>query len=134
MKNLFNKLVLPLSVTSLLSLCSPVKSQDFLPGKFKNYQDKKVMVDYVCLIFDENRFLDVFRYDIDNDSIIDVVEISLVKFENDSLKSSDYPIAYALLFDEGKRPKFFYDPKMNGWTGDEEILPEENIDHSKFNL
>ncbi len=127
MKNLLSKLI-PLTFFSVFALNSiDSKAQDFLPGKFKNYNAKKILINYDCIVFDEFHFLDVFIYDIDKDSMPDVIEISPSMVKGDSVQTSKYPVAYSLLFENGKRPKFFYDCKMDGWNQNEEIISNKEI-------
>jgi len=131
MKNSFQKLALPLILSSTLFFNSQKSlSQDFLPGKFENYNDKKEIVGYYCFPFDKEHFADIFLYDIDKDSIADVVELSLSKFQGDSLINSKYPLGYTLIFDN-KNPKYFFDPKMDGWNQNEIFLKEDKFDYSK---
>lgn len=130
--NLISKLILPLTF-SLFTINS--KAQDFLPGEFRNYSDKKVMTNYGFVTISDSSFMNLFGYDINDDGIYDVIELYPVKVEGDSLIPSEYSVAYSLFFNKGEEPKIFYDPNMDGWTGDEEIFDKKKkIDYSILNL
>jgi hypothetical protein len=130
--NLISKLILPLTF-SLFTINS--KAQDFLPGEFRNYSDKKIMTNYGFVTISDSSFMNLFGYDIYDDGIYDVIELYPVKVEGDSLIPSEYPVAYSLFFNKGEKPKVFYDSKMDGWTGDEEIFDKKKkIDYSILNL
>ena len=103
MKNL-TKLLLPLTLSTVLNFNS--KAQDFLPGKFKNYQSnpkdtllRKNSSNLTFKISTQNVY-----YDLDKDSVFDVVEIFL-RDQKDG-RISKNPFFYILNFNRLNFPSF----------------------------
>ncbi len=139
MRKSLNRLLLPLAFSSMFAINSiNSNAQDFLPGKFRNYQDRKVLIgSYLEKLYsDKEVFVKSSIYDIDGDSIPEVLELSLIKIKDDEMIVSENPYAYYLDLDPSNEYlKIFYDPEMDGWNNNEEIISDkEGIDYSYFKL
>lgn len=117
------------TVPLILSLNS--FSQDFLPGKFKNYQERNMVPGYSKLLFfeKEGHYLRADYFDIDSpkDSIFDVVELRLLKEESKKVVRAQFPIIYFFDNKGDYNLKCLFDPEMDGLNGNELIIepPED---------
>lgn len=124
MKNLVSKIILPLVLASGLSFNS--KAQDFLPGKFRNYESKKVLLLRGYRVADKGIYVEDSYYDIDNDSLIDVVESTLFKVQDGKIVFDNFPTGYSLRFDPtAENFTQFYDPSRDGWNENEVLYKRE---------
>lgn len=112
-----SKIIIP-SLASLFLLLNTSKAQEFLPGKFKDYQTKSDTVYYPKFIQlnKEGDFYLAKFYDIEKDGIEDVIELYLVEKIRDkdslSLKIKENPILY--LFQIEKDAMMVADPAQDG--------------------
>jgi hypothetical protein len=131
MKNL-SKIVFPIIASSLLSLNS--FSQDFLPGKFKGYQKRDLVPNYSkILCFEEKgNYLRADYFDLDNDSVFDVIELRPLKEESKRVVRAPFPIIYFFDNKGDYNLKCLFDPEMDGLNGNELIIePPENYNRFK---
>lgn len=138
MKSLVKILLLPLAISSIISLDS--KAQDFLPGKFKNYRDKPAtLLEKEDSLYLESikKYTNMYCFDIDKDDSLDVIEFYLwQEDENGQPKLSKNPYYYLLFLNgESELPTCILDFYGDGLDDKDKIInDEEKIDPSKFNL
>lgn len=122
-----SKIIIP-SILSLFLISNQSKAQEFLPGKFNNYQTKSDSIYYPNFMqFNEDGDIYVAKfYDIEKDGREDVIEVYLVdkikEKDSLSLKIRENPIIY--FFQIEKDALMVVDPAQNG-------LQKEDFDNRK---
>ena len=122
MKKLTN-LLLGLTLTSI-----PLFSQEFLPEEFRNYKEigKEIIIDELPIISGDNFLYKMRFYDVDQDTLEDVVEFYLIiGYSGDDFKTATHPRCYFFDLNKNKKAEdyeWLLDPEMDGLNGNEELF------------
>jgi len=107
------------------------KSQDFLPGIFKDYQkDKKgEIIKSEMNVYNQRYYIEKY-IDLDKDSLPDLVEVYPYRLNRGKLEESSYPLIYFIRFDSACI-KGIIDENIDGLNNNEKFYEdfkqEENI-------
>ena len=109
-------------------LTTSLFSQEFLPERFKNYREtgKELFSEEIPVVSANNLLYKLKLYDVDQDSIEDVVEFYLITgYSRKGFKTLNNPRFYHFDFNgNGKLEEYEWliDYKMDGLNGNEETL------------
>jgi hypothetical protein len=118
---ILSKLSIPFFTSTILFLNS--YGQDYIPNKFRNYQDLNLKPSYSKLLpLDKDKYFRADYFDLDNDSLFDVVELTPLKVVEGKVVKAHFPYAYFFDFKNDFNLKCFIDSKMDGLNGNEFFL------------
>lgn len=115
-------------ILGLTFISSSLFSQEFLPEKFRDYKEKgkELFPEGVPLINSSNLLYKIRLWDVDQDSLEDVVEFYLVTgYSSKGLKTLSNPRYYYFDLNENHIPEqdeWLLDEKMDGLNGNEELI------------
>ncbi len=118
------KLIILLAISSISAFNSiNSRAQDFLPGKFRNYQTNKEATSFFSFpkVTSRGDFFIPKFYDIEGDSILDVIEIYGVDLDSSKiLRKREFPAIYLLQLGKDY-VRVLVDTAQNGFNGDEQF-------------